>query len=105
MNKKFLKRIEVFYNDFDDDALELTSGLYLGLSFYCSEKIIGPVKNTNIGYFYFTHKGWNKFGKEIIQNLIKANMAFIIQTIYEKHLKIKYRDKYQISGFLKKKIH
>lgn len=96
MKENQLRRIEVFYNDYTD----VSSGLYLGLSFYCSEELTVPISEQNIGEFYFTFAGWHKFGKQSLLHLTSENKKFKIKTIDKNSLNIKYEDNFQVSGFL-----
>lgn len=100
MKENQLRRIEVFYNDYSDDGEELTTGLYLGLSFYCSEELVVPISEQDIGKFYFTFAGWHKFGKQSLLHLKATNKKFKIKTIDKNSLNIKYEDDFQVSGFL-----
>ena len=54
--------------------------------------------------FYFTEKGWEKFGSKTIHACKEAKQRFHIITIKEKSVDVFYKDKYQVAVRARKKI-
>lgn len=86
----------------------LTETEWSGCSSFCTKDLRAPnpkqiKKNTK---FYFTEKGWNKFGREILKKVVHSikNKDHHLYTHYrvisikENSLDIHYKDAHQVCG-------
>jgi len=68
-------------------------GEWVGCSAFCDERL-RAVKDR----FYFTKKGFDDFGRNIIRDIVSKGLKYRIIKVKENHVDVKYRDRHQVAG-------
>jgi hypothetical protein len=83
--------------------------IWSGCLKFCDSSLRAPKSNqfSIKDRFYFTEKGFDKYGRDIIKKIKEgahSSFTYKIRVIKVKENKIdvKYRDKYQVSGLIKR---
>lgn len=96
-------RIE--YHRFDEigDSETRMASLWNGVGYFCTLELRCPKPNqrSKKDEFYFTEKGFDRFGRDIVKRLSKEGILYRIIKVKEKSIDVKYRDKYQVAGKVK----
>lgn len=71
-----------------------------GVGYFCTLELRCPKPNqrSKKDEFYFTEKGFDRFGRDIVKRLSKEGILYRIIKVKEKSIDVKYRDKYQVAG-------
>lgn len=77
---------------------------------FCDSSLRAPKPNqfSAKDRFFFTEKGFKRFGKIILDRIKSGNNSTIqyearVIKVKENQIDVKYRDKYQVSGLVKRK--
>jgi hypothetical protein len=83
---------------------------WTGCSQFCDHTLRAPKSNqvSHKDLFWFTEKGFDKYGRDIIKKIKEGDHSGFpykirVIRIKENQIDVNYRDKYQVSGLIKRK--
>ena len=79
-------------------------GEWVGCSIFCDGRLRAPKTNqvSVKDRFYFTQKGFDYFGRNIVSRIASIGLKYRIIKVKENHVDVKYRDKHQVAGKIKR---